>query len=677
MALVKNEAQEKAIATIDGPVIIISCPGSGKTTTLVRRIKNIVDHDVDPSKILMVTFANDAAKEMGEKYKEMYSKNPGVVFSTIHALCLNILREEKGYDRDNIIQERRKIEFFNDILKYNPQVNDSWELSKQIITEISNIKNNYINFRTYNSEYVEKNYFLELYLSYEKYKKQNSLIDFDDMIIEALQLLKDDKGVREKWQNKFDYIQCDEYQDTNKIQRDILYILSEKHKNLCVVGDDDQSIYKFRGADFSIMLNFDKDFKDVAKINMSTNYRSTKDIVNIANLCIQKNTVRFDKDFVSFRGKEKGENGTVLYSLRRDKSEEIGALIQKIEDRHKSGVAYKDMAVLFRTNKQANPIVEALERKNIPYNSSEKINSVFDNWIFDDIKAYIELGMGINTDYNLQRIINHPNRFLQSKRFKGIEYSMRGLRHAMRYMERQGAPRWQQEAAEESLEVLYKNFGIGKIKSTSSPAVVFQGLDAVKYIKYLEASAEFRKEDKEVYIEEYNYLKNIALQFKTVGNFLDYVKKDLFLAKSRNKKKDENGIAIMTMHSSKGLEWDSVFLSGVSQGLVPSARAKTKEDIEEERRIFYVAMTRAKDYLYITGSGRESEFMTKIIVDMKEEKDPTIKKKLAGSKVFHKEHGEGKVVNYTKDKIRIRYKGGGILEYPFPEIFKDKTMKYI
>lgn len=677
MALVKNEAQEKAIATIDGPVIIISCPGSGKTTTLVRRIKNIVDHDVDPNKILMVTFANDAAKEMGEKYKEMYSKNPGVVFSTIHALCLNILREEKGYERDNIIQERRKIEFFNDILKYNPQVNDSWELSKQIITEISNIKNNYINFRTYTSEYVEKSYFLELYLSYEKYKKQNSLIDFDDMIIEALHLLKDDKEVREKWQSKFDYIQCDEYQDTNKIQRDILYILSEKHKNLCVVGDDDQSIYKFRGADFSIMLNFDKDFKNVAKINMSTNYRSTKDIVNIANLCIQKNTVRFDKDFISFRGKEKGENGTVLYSLRKDKSEEIGALIQKIEDRHKSGIAYKDMAVLFRTNKQANPIVEALERKNIPYNSSEKINSVFDNWIFDDIKAYIELGMGINTDYNLQRIINHPNRFLQSKRFKGIEYSMRGLRHAIRYMERQGAPRWQQEAAEESLEILYKNFGSGKIKNTSSPATVFQGLDAVKYIKYLETSAEFRKEDKEVYIEEYNYLKNIALQFKTVKNFLDYVKKDLYLAKSRNKKKDENGIAIMTMHSSKGLEWNSVFLSGVSQGLVPSARAKAKEDIEEERRIFYVAMTRAKDYLYITGSGRESEFMTKIIADMKEEKDPTIKKKLAGSKVFHKEHGEGKVVNYTKDKIRIRYRGGGILEYPFPEVFKDKTMKYI
>ena len=676
-SIIKNEAQEKAISNIYGPVIIISCPGSGKTTTLVRRIKNIIDHGNDPRKILMVTFANDAAKEMSEKYKSMYGESEGINFSTIHALSLNILRIEKGYGNESIIQEREKLDFLTQLLKTNPQVNDAWELAKAIATEISNIKNNYINPRTYNSTNVEKKYFLNLYMSYEKYKKYKGLIDFDDMIIEAEQLLEFDKNIRTRWQNRFDFIQCDEYQDTNGVQRDILYILAEKHKNLCVVGDDDQSIYRFRGANPSIMRNFEKDFKNAVRINMSTNYRSTKNIVRIANTCIKRNNDRFEKDFISFRGKEKGEKGEVVYSFQKTKADEIERLVQKIEERHKDGVDYKDMAVLFRTNKQANLIVEALEHKEIPYYSPDRVNSIFDSWIFDDIKTYTELSLGENTKENLMRILNHPNRYLQSKRFENIEYSLRGLKYALKYMERQNTPRWQIEAAEESVEKLYKHFGSGVIKNTSSPDLIFEGLEAVKYQKYLEDSAKFRKEEPDFYKEDFNYLKATAKRFKTVGDWLNYAKKDIYLAKTRSKKKDENGVSIMTMHASKGLEWNSVFLTGISKGTVPSIKAITKGDLEEERRIFYVAMTRARDYLYITGSGTESDFMKRIVEDEKEQNNPKITKKLAGSKIYHKEMGDGKVVNYTKDKIRVKFKNGAILEYPFPQIFEEKTMKYI
>lgn len=676
MGLVKNLAQEAAIKKIDGPVIIVSCPGSGKTTTLVRRIKNIIDHNVDPKKILMVTFANDAAKEMEAKYKAMYGKNPGVNFSTIHSLSLNILRIEKGYDINSIMQENEKMEFFTQLIKYNPQVNDAWELARQVIIEISNVKNNYINLRTYNAKCVDKQYFIELYQAYEKHKQNNELIDFDDMIIKALHLLEDDKEIRTKWQNRFEYIQCDEYQDTNKIQRDILYILSNKHKNLCVVGDDDQSIYRFRGADYNIMLGFQDDFKNAKRIDMGINYRSTQSVVDIANVCIKRNKRRFDKDFVSYRGVEKGQNGKVEYKPKKDKAEELKEMIVEIKNRHKDGVPYKDMAILFRTNKQVNAIAEALSNEKIPYNSSEKEKSVFESWIFQDIKAYIELSLGIDTNYNLRKVLNHPNRYLQSQRFMDCDYSLAGLRHSIQYLRRQGVPNWQYEAAEESIELLNKYFGIGKLTLSSSPMEVYEGLTAINYMKYLKDSAKFRNEELSSYMDDYNILKAIAGKFNTIEKWLDYAKKNIMLVRERNKKRDKNGIVIMTMHSAKGLEWDSVFLTGISKGIVPSNKAKDEEDIAEERRIFYVAMTRAKDYLYITGT-KESEFMSEIREDLSEKKEPKITKRMAGTKIYHMDMGDGKVVNYTKDKIRVRFKNGAILEYPFPEVFEKKIMKYI
>lgn len=677
MAFVNNPAQEKAIKTIKGPVIIVSCPGSGKTTTLVRRIKNIIDSGANPKKILMVTFANDAAKEMAAKYKEMYKENPGVNFSTIHALCLNILMIERGYKKESIISEHEVMEFFIEQMKYLSDINDAWETARQVVSEISLIKNNYINISSYKPESLEKKTFIELFKAYENYKRKSKLIDFDDMIIHALHLLEDDERVRKRWQNRFDFIQVDEYQDTNQIQRDIIYILADKHKNLCVVGDDDQSIYRFRGADFSIMLNFENDFDKVQKINMSTNYRSTKKIVEMADTCIQRNTKRFDKNFVSFRGEEKKELGETLYAMQTAKPIEIDKMVKLIKERHDKGIEYKDMAILFRTNKQATPIVEALENKDIPYNAADKVKSLFDSWIFEDIKSYIELSFGENTNYNLRKVINHPNRFLKADQFMNIDYSMQGLKYGLNYMKRQGASDWQYNQALESLTTMYKYFGKGVLNKVSPTKKVIEGLNKINYKKYLEDSAKFRNDDVQDYIDEYNNILGSAKRFKTIGDWLKYTKMSIMAARARSKKKDKNGIAIMTMHGSKGLEWNSVFLTGISEGIVPNKKAETSEDIEEERRIFYVAMTRAKDYLYITGTGTESRFMEEIKIDLKERLNPNIPKKMAGSKVFHKEHGEGKIVNYTQDKVRVRYKGGGILEYPFPEIFQERKMKYI
>ena len=276
MAFIPNKAQEKAIQKTKGPVIVIACPGSGKTTTLVRRIHRMIETGANPKKILMVTFAAQAAQDMARRYEELYKKNPGITFSTIHRLCFSLLIRERGYRTKSVLDERTQIEFFLQRLKNDPTVNDPWETARAIVTEISVIKNNYINIRKYRPRSIDKETFVALYREYEQMKERTRHLDYDDMLVKALEVLEVDKEVRTRWQNRFDYIQCDEYQDTNRIQRDILYLLAAPHNNLCVVGDDDQSIYKFRGADASIMMEFEEDFEQAESIYLSTNYRPPK-----------------------------------------------------------------------------------------------------------------------------------------------------------------------------------------------------------------------------------------------------------------------------------------------------------------------------------------------------------------------------------------------------------------
>lgn len=678
--LEKNLAQERAIQTINGPVIVISCPGSGKTTTLVRRIKNIVDNGGNPKRILMITFANSAAKDMQERYVKLYGNNPGVSFMTIHSLCFYILKAELGYTSESLISESQKMEFLVNQLRGNIYVTDAWEMAKTIATEMSVVRNSYIPLEKYNPSGCEKELFLKVYKAYEVEKRNSGKIDFDDMLVKCEDLLSLNKAVCEKWGNLFDYIQVDEYQDTNQIQKDIIYHLIKRTRNLCVVGDDDQSLYSWRGADPTIMMTFKRDFEDAIEIDMSTNYRSAQKIIDFADTLIKRNSVRFNKDFISFRG-QKGIRGDVVFLEGKGKLDEISLVVENIKRLHSEGFNYKDMAILFRTNKQAEVPAEQLSRNEIPFSSTEKIKSIYESYIFKDIKAYTELSLGREDRYqsNLYMVLNHPNRYLSIQNFRNIPFEREAFLLAIEPL-RHSRDSWRFTNAEKDIKSLFDNFGRNVITKETSPKEVFERLEdsqKINYLKHLKNVSQMKNENYNNELELFNLLKEDALKFDSVESWFKHANYMVVKTQELNRKKVDDGVKLTTMHKSKGLEWKVVFVIGVEEGVLPSKLSVLDGKVEEERRILYVAMTRAMDILFISFSGKRSIFLEELHLDYKEKNNPTIKKKLPGSRVSHSTYGEGKVVRYTDNSIEIDFDKIGKRSLLFPESFKKGFCKYI
>lgn len=678
--LERNIAQERAIETINGPVNVISCPGSGKTTTLVRRINNIIKHGVDPKRVLMITFANSAAKDMQERYVKLYKSNPGVTFMTIHSLCFYILKAELGYTSESLISETQKMEFLVNQLKGNIYVTDAWEMAKTVATEMSVVRNSYIPLSQYSPSGCDKELFVNVFNAYEAEKRNGGKIDFDDMLVKCEELLSSNKEIADKWGSYFDYIQVDEYQDTNQIQKDIIYHLIKRTRNLCVVGDDDQSLYSWRGADPTIMMTFNKDFEDAVEINMSTNYRSAQKIVDFADTLIKRNKVRFNKDFISFRG-QKGVQGEVVFLDAKGKLEEMALVSEKIQQLHEEGIDYKDMAILFRTNKQAEVPAEQLSRKNIPFSSTEKIKSIYESYIFKDIKAYIELSLGKENKYqsNLYTILNHPNRYLSIKSFRGVPFDEESFLAAIEPL-KHSRDSWRYTSAEKDIQILFDNFGYGKVTLQTAPKDVMERLEnssKINYLKHLKSVAQMKNEEVQDELELFNLLKEDALNFHSVEAWLKHANFMVVKTQELNRKKVDDGVKLTTMHKSKGLEWKVVFAIGVDDGVLPSKLSIANGNIEEERRILYVAMTRAVDKLFVSFNSKMSIFLVELLNDYKEKTNPSIKKKLPGAKVQHSTYGEGKVVRYTDKAIEIDFKDVGKRSLLFPESFEKGFCKYL
>ena len=677
MGFYENKAQEEAIKAIKGPVMIVSCPGSGKTTTLIRRIHNMIEHGIDPHEILMVTFANAAARDMKSRYLQMYGEESGVTFATIHSLCFNILIQEGLCTKESLLQEREKQDYFFFRLRKMPWVSDAYDTTIALLTEISVVKNNRIDLTSYEPKSCERKVFADLYKKYEQEKDARGKIDFDDMLIKALRLLQTNSTVLAKWRKRFRYIQCDEYQDTNYVQRDILYLLAGPDKNLCVVGDDDQSIYRFRGADSSIMLNFGKDFPEAKIIMMSTNYRSAQRIVDMADECIKFNRDRFEKQFISFRG-QNGMGGYAAYMNVKSKKDEMDKVLELIKKKAGEGVPYREMAILVRTNKQASLPAQTLSDANIPFDTTERIRSIYEEWMFEDIRSYIMLSMGNGTDKDMMRIVNRPARYIREAALNGVSYDTQSLIDAIRYMK--DGPAWQYQSAQKSVFTWMNNFGPGKVTRQTEIKDLFSrltGKDSIRYDKYISSYAQFRNMDFSDLREQFDDLKRDAMRFETVGEWLAHANRVIMKVREDNARRDINGVKITTMHKSKGQEWKTVFVIDVNTNIVPHKNSSTLQEIEEERRLLYVAMTRAKDTLYVMCSGSESDFMTKTMAALKERYAPTIPKKLAGTPVEHITFGKGTVMNYSKDKIAVNFPGLGTKKFKFPETFREGKMKYL
>ncbi len=681
-SLKENISQERAVNTIYGPVIIVSCPGSGKTTTLVRRIHRMVEAGIAPENILMVTFGAAAAEDMRTRYAKMFGSNPGICFKTIHALCLDILRKEGKVSEDETpLSQREKLEIICEELDGTNGVGNIYDMAISLLPEMDRCKAYDIAPEDFNPESCEKEIFTKVVKGYENAKERIKRIDFEDMLTMCRDLFAGSPDTLKKWQEQYQFIQVDEYQDTSRVQRDIIYMLAGDRANLCVVGDDDQSIYRFRGADNSIMMHFEDDFKEkgVQKVLMSINYRSAQKIVDMADSCIRHNRTRFPKEFISERGRE-GVKGEADYRTYAKLETEMDAMLTRIRQKHEEGVAYKDMAVLCRTNKQAEMPIHSLSTAGIPYQTTENVVSIYDGWMFADIRAYIELSMGINVQRNMQRVLNRPNRYIAPATFKDVGYDAASMIAAIAY-KKKDRREWIYTSTENSINRWLNMFGPGKVSPDSSAEDLFKrlcGKDSIRYDNYIRMVAKTRRKDEKELMEMLDVLKEDAIKSGTVGNWLAKAEKTTarIRQQNRNKNKNKDGVIVTTMHKSKGQEWNTVFIIGANDSVVPGRQDTTREDLEEERRILYVAMTRARDSLYISArKNDESRFMQETMNALKSS-TPTVKKKLAGAPVSHRVYGKGKVAGYTQDRIAVRF-GNDIKKFVFPDVFIEGHLEYL
>lgn len=626
--MLKNEAQEKIINTIDGQLIVVACPGSGKTTTLVRRINHMVKTGIDPRSIIMMTFSKAAAKEMKERYTKQFPENPqGVNFCTIHAFCLAILTTFFGYERRCTINSIDVNDFFYGILKGNRDVADDIPgFIKKLLLDIGCVKNMLIEPQDYTPTCTsDKDFFIRLYEQYEEYKNNCGLIDFDDMLVLTLRGLQANPKVVQSLQETYKYIQVDEYQDTNNVQSQIIYLIAGENGNLAVVGDDDQSIYGFRAATPEIMLSFKKQYPDAIQVNMSTNYRSSSNIIKAADMVIKKNKNRFSKDFIGSKETE----GSVYVSMFQTRIEETVDIAKKIKMRNAQGQSYKNFAILYRNNSQADRIANELAKVGIPFVSTEAIKFRYDSWIFRDISYFHRLAEG--DDFGSKQkeaevvysLINRPSRYIQrAMTVHGADYTY--MKEAAK---RSFLKQWQKEKMYDNIDEFFSFCASLKGKNPKdSLRVIRTGL---RYQEYLYDYAEKRMEDPREYIDTYNsFMEDVE------NNNIDtWEKWDVYIKKTKkafedHKKKnlDADAVTLSTMHKSKGLEWKVVFLPNSNDSIIPGTErmekdlktesnvserhrmeAKIKTRIEEERRLYYVAMTRAKEELWVSYNGRAKQ----------------------------------------------------------------------
>lgn len=583
-----NQAQEEAIRTVEGQLIVVACPGSGKTTTLVRRIHHMVeDCGIQPEHILMITFTAAAAKEMRTRYQKQYGKDE-VTFCTIHSLCLAILRKFAGITNDDILSDARA--FFYDRLRKEKSINDKESFIKLLLTDISVVKNNSLTLAEYQPQCCsDQQLFESLFRNYEEYKEQEGLIDFDDMLIRAYQLLEQDGNCLAWIRDRYRYIQVDEYQDTNFLQRDLVYLIAGKDGNLAVVGDDDQSIYGFRGARPEVMLKFQDYYPRARMIRMSTNYRSCSGIIALADRLIRQNTARFPKQFLSFHKEE----GNITRIRKQNRMAELYAVVTKVRDLIRSGEDPNQIAILYRTNRQAEAPAAILTDARIPFVTTEKIQSLYKHWMFGDLQAFYRLANDRDwTRRDLARVLNHPQRFLQDPGYLHAGLS-RSKMMAVAY--RTGGEAWKRDKAVEQVDAFFRLIRMLKGKEPEEFLKILSLLGP--YRNYLEENAKYMQADVTEFLDIWNRYQEDAKKWKTWKDWGAYIVR--YNHTMEEAQKNREGVTLSTMHCSKGLEWKQVFLIDCVDGICPYEKAESDAAKEEERRLFYVAMTRAKENLYL------------------------------------------------------------------------------
>ena len=580
-----NNKQQEAVFHNIGPMMVLAGPGSGKTTVIIHRIKTLIEkYNVLPKDILVITFTKAAATEMKNRFKEIYNSNSDVTFGTFHSYFFRILRNSFGYSLDNLIKEDEKRKIIKNIIDEKELIiEDEEEYISNAINEISLVKNELTDCEKHKTSNFGKSEFISLFRGYEEIKERNNKIDFDDMVCKCYEKLNLNKNVLERWKSRYKYILIDEFQDVNKAQYECVRLL---------VGDDDQSIYKFRGSRPEFLLKFPKDFKNVRKIVLDINYRSTTQIINLSNAVIKGNKNRYKK---IIKGTQKDGNIPILLRSNDIGSEAAEIAKKIINYKNKLDFDLNRVAVIYRTNIQARAIVDAFMDFNIPYQIKDEVPSIYEHRVSKDIFAYLNLIINPDNDSALERIINKPKRYI-SKAVLAEAKKINKSSLLKDLFSVKDIKTWQSERLEE----LIYNLSAAKGKSTYDTFKYIRKF--IGYDKYIKEYALFRKVNPKSLFEVLDEIQEAAKGYDKIEDYLTHTENVILEMKEKKKISDitSNGVVLSTMHSAKGLEFDVVFVTSAVEGVIPYEKNKSADEIEEERRLFYVAITRAKKLLFIS-----------------------------------------------------------------------------
>lgn len=585
-----NSSQLKAIEHGGGPALVLAGPGSGKTAVITGRTVRLIQNGISPSSILVVTFTRAAAAEMKERFLKMAGRSASpVTFGTFHGIFYGILKNTYRISGSNILADARALQLLREILEHTCPDTQEADLPSSVAREISQVKGSRMDINHFYSGVLPTDAFRKVFRAYENWKRDNRMLDFDDIITRCYELLTTRHDILSLWQQKFRYILVDEFQDISPLQYEIIRLLALPENNLFIVGDDDQSIYRFRGANPDLMLNFPKVYPGCQVIALEENYRSTPEILKAAENLICHNRKRFRKNILSSRP----SGSPVSFECFDNPRKECVRMAQQIREAHDGGVPYEKTAVLFRTNVGCRQAVEQLMAYQIPFRMGDVIPCVFDHWIAKDVMAYMDLGAmsrerrGKRSDF--LRVYNRPNRYFSREAF------------------------YDPLVTYESLYSYYedKDWMVRRVDELETNLTMIRHLapyGALNYIRreigyegYLRDYAMQRNIPPEDLLQVLDELTESARNYRTCEEWKESIEKyrEKLEQQRALRSEEHSGVVVSTLHASKGMEYDTVYILDVNEGIIPYHKAVLDADLEEERRMLYVGMTRARKDLYI------------------------------------------------------------------------------
>ena len=586
-----NKSQIQAISHMDGPAMVLAGPGSGKTTVITHRIKNLIEKaEVRPENILVVTFTKAAAISMQKRFSTLMNGGKGqlVTFGTFHSVFYKILRKSRRYEATEILSERQKTDYIREIIgRYGISSNDISELSQNIINDIGNIKGNMLNAQEYEPSCCKKEDFIKVYNAYNLELKKDGKMDFDDILRECYLLLCENHTILEQWRELYKYILIDEFQDINRIQMNIIELLASPLNNIFVVGDDDQSIYGFRGARPEIMIEFKDYYPEAELIVLNVNYRSTQSIINVAGRVIENNKTRLDK--CAHANNDKDFQPDIRKF--RNQVEELKFVVSKIKEYENQGISLSEMAILVRNNSQIQEISSFLKNRKIEAESGKHRSNIYNGTAAKDILSYVRGALKFDGTYfneDLIYVLNKPQRYISRQVVLSVNMNISTVRRIY---------------SKNNIDSFL--FHIEMIRKLPPQAALSYIRKGAGYEEYLRLYAIENNIPMSGLLKQLEQLVQECSKFNTLEQWINSIDSaqnsegQNFGKKSSGEGGTNNRINIMTMHGSKGLEFKAVFIVDANQGIIPTSKALRERDFEEERRLFYVAITRAIDYLNV------------------------------------------------------------------------------